>query len=244
MTQRPAGFPVANTPRHFDQIAHEYNESLPARVVAHYLERRVEFLSRLVPPPGPVLDAGCGTGLLLRRLRRQGYHATGIDPSIGMLHQAPPDAAAHLVQASAGDLPFGAGAFPLVVSVATIHHLVSPELVAASVREMVRVTSPGGATVIWDHNPRNPYWPLLMARVPQDQEPTRLVPHTEMIAALRGAPGLHIECLQRGWIPDFAPGFSLPLLGVVERVLEGLPGIRAFSAHNVLVVHKAGRMPR
>ncbi len=230
--------PHVHTGRHFDEIAGEYNDSLAPAVVAHYLERRVALLESLVPPPGPVLDAGCGTGILLWSLAQRGYRVAGIDPSVGMLRQTPAETPAALVQGSAGDLPFADASFPLVVSVATFHHLVSPALVAAAVREMLRVTVPGGATVVWDHNPRNPYWPLLMARVPQDQEPTRLIPQREITAAIAGDPSLQVDCGYRGWVPDFAPAWSLPLLGVVERALEAIPGVRTFSAHNVVVIRK------
>jgi len=237
------GAPPPPAARHFDLIAGEYNASLPSAVVAHYLKRRIALLERLVPAPGPVLDAGCGTGMLLWGLAERGYRVTGIDPSEGMLRQTPAETPAALVQASAGDLPFTDGAFPLVVSVAVFHHLVAPALVADAVREMVRVTAPGGATVVWDHNPRNPYWPLLMARVPQDQEPTRLVPQREILAPVAGRTGLHIECGFRGWVPDFAPSWSLPLLGALEQVLEAIPGVRGFSAHNVVVIRKGGAAP-
>lgn len=229
--------------RHFDEIAGEYNASLPSAVVAHYLRRRVALLERLVAPPGPVLDAGCGTGMLLWGLAQRGYRVTGIDPSLGMLLQTPPETPATLLQASAGNLPFADGAFPLVVSVAVFHHLVDPGLVADAVREMVRVTAPGGATVVWDHNPRNPYWPYLMARVPQDQEPTRLVPQHEITEPVARDPALDIECTHRGWVPDFAPAWSLPLLGALEHGLEALPVVRERSAHNVVVIRKLRGAP-
>ena len=37
-------------------------------------------------------------------------------------------------------------------------------------------TRPGGRVLVWDHNPRNPYWGRLMARVPQDTGEERLIP--------------------------------------------------------------------
>ena len=58
---------------HFDRIAAAYNSSLPSHVVAHYLDRRAAVLRALVPPPGPALDVGCGTGLLAWKLEQIGY---------------------------------------------------------------------------------------------------------------------------------------------------------------------------
>ena len=49
---------------------------------------------------------------------------------------------------------------------------------------MARVSRPGGRIVIWDHNPRNPYWSLLMARVPQDTGEERLIGEQEVIDGL------------------------------------------------------------
>jgi demethylmenaquinone methyltransferase/2-methoxy-6-polyprenyl-1,4-benzoquinol methylase len=224
--------------RHFDRIADLYNESLPSHVVAHYLRRRVRLLESLLPPPGPILDVGCGTGLLLWGLAEAGYEVTGLDTSIGMLRQAPLIPNLTLIQGSADALPVLDGAFPAVISVATLHHLVDPKVVAATVREMLRVTALGGVMVVWDHNPRNPYWPLLMARVPQDQEPTRLVPRDEVLSALQGQPTGDVRCSYSGWIPEFAPRWAIPTLTVVERVLEAVPGIRSFSAHNIIVARK------
>ena len=31
---------------------------------------------------------------------------------------------------------------------------------------MMRVTKPGGRVIIWDHNPANPYWPVIMSKAP------------------------------------------------------------------------------
>ena len=54
---------------------------------------------------------------------------------------------------------------------------------------MVRVARPGGRILVWDHNPRNPYWGRLMARVPQDTGEERLIPERSHT---------HPELLQRG----------------------------------------------
>ena len=223
---------------HFDRIAKQYNASLPSYVVAHYLEKRVALVQSLVPPPGPVLDVGCGTGLLAWKLAAAGYQIVALDASLGMLREVRPDASVGRVQGSATHLPISDAAFPAVITVATLHHIADPPQVAATVEEMVRVTAPGGAAVIWDHNPRNPYWPLLMRRVPQDEGDTRLVPLEEIMGALRQTEGCSVRFTRSGWIPDFAPPWSLPALKVLEDVLERLPGISSFSAHNVVVVRK------
>jgi len=201
---------------HFDRIAAAYNASLPSHIVAHYLDRRAAVLRALVPPPGPALDVGCGTGLLAWKMEQIGYRVTGLDSSRGMLQEPPAQQLPRRLLGDAGRLPVRDGAFPLVMAVATLHHLGERELVKATIQEMVRVTARGGLTVIWDHNPLNPYWPLLM----------------------RGVPGLSVRYLRSGWVPDFAPRWSLRLLAGLERTLEAIPLVRAVSAHNVVLARK------
>ena len=63
-------------------------------------------------------------------------------------------------------LPFRDGSFDLAITVATLHHITDPGRIAETIAEMCRVTRPGGHVVVWDHNPYNPYWPLLMKARP------------------------------------------------------------------------------
>ncbi|MSQ14852.1 MAG: class I SAM-dependent methyltransferase [Dehalococcoidia bacterium] len=223
---------------HFDRVAKEYNSSLPSHVVAHYLKKRVALVQSVIPLPGPILDVGAGTGLLAWKLAGLGYHVTGLDASLGMLHEVPVDGPAERLLGSATHLPFRDGAFPGVITVATLHHIADPLMVAASLREMVRVTAPGGATMIWDHNPRNPYWPILMRRMPQDEEDTRLIPLEEILAVLDHKNGHTVGFSRHGWTPDFAPAWALPAFKALEALLERLPVISTISAHNVVVVRK------
>ena len=160
----------------FDRIATAYDESLPAHVVEHYLAKRTAFIADCCPA-GAGLDVGCGTGVLAARLAARGFAMTGLDPSEGMLdvmRAEHPEVAA--VRGSGDELPFETASFDLVLTVAALHHIADPAAVRATLAEMVRVCRPGGRIVVWDHNPRNPYWKLLMARVPQDDGSERLDP--------------------------------------------------------------------
>jgi SAM-dependent methyltransferase len=222
----------------FDKIAHVYDESLPRHVVQHYLEKRADWIGSLFRPGDRLLDVGCGTGTLARFLRGRGFGVLGIDASHPMLaaQRAEPFPAA---QASGDRLPFADGAFAGSYCVAVLHHLIEPAVVAGTIREMVRVTRPGGAVVLWDHNPLNPYWPLLMHRVPQDDGSERLVPLREITAELGRHPGLEVVSRRSGFIPDFLPPRLLPLGRRVESLLEATPLIRSVAAHNVVVARKA-----
>jgi SAM-dependent methyltransferase len=229
---------------HFDTIAGEYDEALPAHVVEHYLRKRLNFIQSICPA-GEVLDVGCGTGALAARVAAAGYQVTGIDPSEGMLEvlrrRAP---AVRAIHGSGTELPFESDAFDLVYCVAVMHHVAEPGEVRKTLTEMVRVSRPGGRVLIWDHNPRNPYWASLMARVPQDTGEERLIPERELLAGLRAGGAGIIQTLQLGLVPDFTPPRALPAAASLERLVERTPGARRLAAHNVIVASKPAQPER
>jgi SAM-dependent methyltransferase len=223
---------------HFDRVAAVYDDSLPAHVVEHYLRKRVRYVVACCGR-GRALDVGCGTGVLASRLAGAGYAMTGVDPSAGMLEvlrRRAPDVEA--VQGSGTALPFDAGAFDLVLSVATFHHIADPGDVRATLAEMVRVARPGGRILVWDHNPRNPYWGRLMARVPQDTGEERLIPEDEVLDGLRSAGAEIVSSQQLGLVPDFVPRPALRAAAAVERGIERTPLIQWLGAHNVVLAAK------
>jgi len=225
---------------HFDQIATLYDESLPAHVVEHYLRKRVRYVVEHCPP-GRGLDVGCGTGVLASRLAEAGYEMTGIDPSAGMLEVSRSrtrDVVA--VEGSGSALPFQADAFDVVLSVATLHHIADPAEVRQTLVEMVRVARPGGRILVWDHNPRNPYWGRLMARVPQDTGAERLIAEHEVLDGLRAGGAEVVRAAQLGMVPDFVPPAGLRAAAAAERAVERTPLIRWLGAHNVVLAAKPG----
>ena len=161
---------------HFDEIAAVYDESLPAarRRALPAQARRV----RARPAPGRV---GARRRLRHRRARaaadRTRIRGHGRRPVRGDARACCGRAARRSGRspASGTELPFSADSFDVVLSVATFHHIAAPDAVRATLAEMTRVARPGGRILIWDHNPRNPYWARLMARVPQDTGEERLI---------------------------------------------------------------------
>lgn len=226
-------------PAEFDSIAHVYDDSMPEHVFAHYARKRVAFVQRL-GARGPLLDVGCGTGTLARHFREAGFEVMGLDLSVGMMRVMRAENDVTGVCGNSYELPFPDDCFGVVICAAVLHHVVEPGLVARTVRDMVRITRPGGHTVVWDHNPNNPYWPLLMARLPQDAGVTRLVPAQEILAAVAPLPSARRARLYRlGWTPEFVPRWLLPAWAALERGLEAVPGLRNLAAHNVVVVEKS-----
>lgn len=222
----------------FDAIAHAYDDSLPPHVVEHYLEKRLAYIAKHAAP-GRALDLGCGTGVFAERARAAGWDVIAVDPFRGMLerlHRRHPGIPA--VQASGERLPFADDVFALTWCIAVMHHIADPRAVRRTLREMVRVTRPGGHVLVWDHNPRNPYWPLLMRRVPQDTGAERLIPEREIVDGLRIAGAEPLRLDQLGLVPDFVPPRLLPAAVAAERAVERVPLLRRLCAHNVVLAVK------
>ena len=219
----------------FDRIAEEYDESLPPHVVKHYLDKRVAYILDNCPR-GKALDVGCGTGVLAGRLASAGYVVTGLDPSQGMLDvMAETEPEVTGVRGDGAGLPFGDDEFDLVTTVAALHHIAEPGAVHATLKEMARVTRPGGRIVVWDHNPRNPYWRSLMKRVPQDDGSERLIPEAEVLDGLRAGGAEILSSDQLGLVPEFVPPSLLGAMQRGERLAERTPGLRRLCAHNVVL---------
>ena len=142
------------------------------------------------------------------------------------------------VYASGTSLPFDDDSFQLVITVAVMHHIADPDEVRQTLAEMVRVVKPPGRVLVWDHNPRNPYWGRLMARVPQDTGEERLIGEAEIVTGLRAAGGQILLRTQLGAVPDFTPPRAIRLAAALERAFERTPGLRRFAAHNVILATK------
>jgi SAM-dependent methyltransferase len=221
----------------YDTVAHEYDEVFPRHVALHYLDKRRQLVRRLIPG-GRLLDVGCGTGQLGAHLAGPGYEVSGVDLSPGMLASAVRRGLAGAFAAFSTALPFAEGSFDLALTVATLHHLETPVRVAFTIREMARVVRPGGFVLLWDHNPLNPYWPMLMKRVPQDSGDERLVPMGEILADVQDASLELVSARRLGLIPEFVPARLMPLARAAERLVETVPPLSLVAAHNVVIARK------
>lgn len=125
----------------------------------------VEFVKLADPTPGErALDVGCGPGaataLLVDLLGAAAVAA--VDPSppfVTAARERFPEA--DVRQASAERLPFADGSFDISLAQLVVHFMTDP---VAGLREMARVTRPGGvvAACVWDHGggggPLSDFW--------------------------------------------------------------------------------------
>jgi ubiquinone/menaquinone biosynthesis C-methylase UbiE len=120
---------------------------------AFYVEATTRETLRRTPmtPSSRVLDVGCGTGELLRRLRAKFPDAmlAGLDPVAEMLAVARDKLSGKedLRVGYADSLPWPGATFDIVVSCNMFHYITHP---LAALAEMARVIRPGGALVLTD----------------------------------------------------------------------------------------------
>ena len=106
-----------------------------------------------------VLEVGCGSGVVMRdvaALVGPRGEVVGVDPSRSMVQAARALARPHALRrrmrwrlASGAALPFAAGRFDAALAVTVLLHVADPDAV---VREMVRVTRPGGRVAVQDQD--------------------------------------------------------------------------------------------
>ncbi len=138
------------------------------------LRSRLQLLQDLLAdcPPGDLLDAGCGPGVLSKALltsHGDAFRITVLDQSLSMIRYCRASASeVGEVRPAVGQLealPFGPSSFDVTVVTGALEYADA----AAAVREIARVVRPGGLVIVTMLNPGSPYrlvewfvyWPLL-----------------------------------------------------------------------------------
>ena len=151
------------------------------------------------------LDVGCGTGALTAELvaRLGPVDVAAADPSapfVGAMRERFPGV--DVREAPAERLPFAAEGFDVTLAQLVVHFMPDP---VAGLREMARVTRPGGivAACVWDHagqrGPLRDFWAAARTVVPDvDDEsdlPGTREGHLEELLASAGLLGIESAAL-------------------------------------------------
>lgn len=103
---------------------------------------------------GTVVDLGCGSGILARRMAEAGYEVLGVDVSVAMLEIARQEApAAHFVRGSLLDAELPASTVAVTATGEALNYAVDPragDAAFAALVSRVAATLPPGGIVLFD----------------------------------------------------------------------------------------------
>lgn len=134
---------------YYDEFSNTYEAHRHQGYHAWLDEIETNLIKKYITPNSSVLEAGCGTGLILNRLAPHAARAVGVDLSAGMLSYAA-KRQLQVVQAPVTNLPFADATFDVVYSCKVLAHV---ENIQKAMQEMARVLKPGGVLITEFYNP-------------------------------------------------------------------------------------------
>jgi SAM-dependent methyltransferase len=156
---------------------------------------------------GDVLDAGCGTGGLLHRLRagRPDLHLVGVEWAEAASRRAAAKSGVPIARGSVNALPFADARFDAVIAADLLcHRAVDPDHALAELRRVLR---PGGRLVV-----NMPAYGWLLSAHDHQVHNVRRQTSRQLAAMLRGAGFRHVRA--RYW-----NSLLLPLMVVQRKLL-------------------------
>jgi SAM-dependent methyltransferase len=168
----------------FDDYAGSYQELHAKSVTAsgeeptyffEYKRRCIERLVGAVEPAtaGPILDYGCGIGMLIEQLRGRFPEVDGFDPSSESVARAATRTPGAQLWTDADQIP--AGRYGLAILSCVLHHVPVADRPALIARVSSKLR-PGGRLVVFEHNPWNPLTRRVVAQCPFDDDAILLSP--------------------------------------------------------------------
>jgi len=192
-----------------------------------------------------VLEAGCGTGLIMDRLRRAGAAAFGADLSHGMLTLAT-GRGLRVVQADIRALPFKDETFDVVYSFKVLAHVKDA---GKAVSEMVRVSRKGGHIFPEFYNRRSLRFLVRVSkgarhiseRTTDRELYTRYDRWREMVSMV--PPSCRLEGARGVRIWTFLPFMiKIPILGKILSALERISSESPLKKYAGFIILKLRRM--
>lgn len=127
----------------YNHIAHDFSNTRTKYNIWNSVRKFIEEL----PSKSLVADIGCGNGKNMQ-LRTEELTYSGVDISEKMVNicQA---RGFNVILGDILQIPFAGDTFDAVMSIAVIHHLEKRSDRVAAIRELVRITKPGGKILIY-----------------------------------------------------------------------------------------------
>lgn len=213
----------------FEKYKSNYNERLQKAI--SFIKKTPDFFARLrcrhliklaethFPEPKKLqlLDVGCGVGLTDRHLVDYFSQVHGVDLSESIIEEASRATSAGIYQVYDGkNLPYSNDTFHLVFAMEVLHHVPVP-LRKSFLKEMARVTAPGGLVVIFEHNPYNPLTRVAVSRCEFDEGVVLL----SMRHVRKMLTDLDLAIVDRRYVTFFP--FEREIFFQFERHLKWLP---------------------
>lgn len=240
----PSNEATRKAERYYDEFAASYEAQRHRGYHRLLDELEVELVERYCH--GRVLEAGCGTGLILSRIAERFDAPLGIDLSAGMLALAR-KRALRVSQASVDALPFRSDSFDAVVSFKVLAHV--PDI-GRTVSELARVTRPGGTLVLEFYNRLS-----LRYLIKRLKHPTRIgrsftdedvFTRYDGLGDVRSYLPANVQLEAVHGIRVATPAAQLhdlplvaPLLARFERVARDLPGLRRLGGFLIIVARRS-----
>jgi ubiquinone/menaquinone biosynthesis C-methylase UbiE len=210
----------------FDQFADDYGalheRSIafsgcePEYFAAYKIDLAATYFRQFCGNDDSILDFGCGTGVSVPHIRR---HLSGTklicadvsSASLEILHRRfGEETICSLIDTDRLDLP--SNSVGMVFSACVFHHI-QPEQQLLWLRELYRVTRPGGIIVVFEHNPLNPLTRYAVSRCIFDKNAVLLRPRN--LAGLVRKAGWTVRHMR---YHVFFPGFLSALSPLEARL--------------------------
>lgn len=231
---------------YYDEFSASYERGRHHGYHAFIDHLETDLVLRYATAESRVLEAGCGTGLILRALRPKVALAVGLDLSAGMLRTAR-SRALPVVQASVTDIPFPSSSFDVVCSFKVLAHV---QPIERALHEMSRVLRPGGHLIAEFYNPLS-----LRYLIKRLKRPTRIsaATHDEAVYTRYDTLSRIRSYLPRDMSVETVRGVrvltpvsqahDVPVLGQAlrraERHAADAPGLRRLGGFLIVVMRKA-----
>jgi SAM-dependent methyltransferase len=190
------------------------------------IARRLE----LATPGARLIDIGCGYGLIHPWLQPAGFAVAGVDIAAEAIAEARRRQPGNDYFVYDGErLPFADASFDLATTICVMHHVPPPRW-PHFVAEAWRALKPGGALLVFEHNPWNPLTRVAVSRCDFDRDATLLSPPT--LTRLMAEAGF--VALEREFL------FFTPFEAAAARRLDAFARRLPFGAQYVVVGRKRG----